>query len=49
MKRILLVGLMLVAFITFSFKMVGTKKTTAVKEDTSVSQSGGFASSDPIK
>jgi hypothetical protein len=47
MKKLLLLGLMLVAFITFSFKMVGTKKTSAVKEDTS-SQSGGFSSIDPI-
>jgi hypothetical protein len=47
MKRIIILGLMLVAFITFSFKMIGTKKTTVVQEDTSA-QSGGFVSSDPI-
>lgn len=47
MKRIIILGLMLVAFITFSFKMIGTKKTTGVKENTSA-QSGGLSSIDPI-
>jgi hypothetical protein len=48
MKKIILVALVLVAFIAFSFRMIGSNKQSTKNETSSAQASGGFASSDPI-
>jgi hypothetical protein len=48
MKKLILIALLLVAFVTFSFRMMEGKKSISSKEEVASSQGDGFLSSDPI-
>jgi hypothetical protein len=51
MKKLILAALLLAAFITFSFRLIGNKKGkshTEVSRQVSINQNGGLASGDPI-
>jgi hypothetical protein len=50
MKKLILLALVLTAFITFSFRLIGNKGGASTKSQATnqPTTTGGFASSDPI-